>query len=143
MEDKLEEKLFVDKETGKLILFTFRQYRIIALIWIIISFVSTAISAVNLYIAAGYQPVDWTETINYKIIPWLYLLIILANAFMLYYYYNAIRSQKHAVTDSDPFLFSKSFLWYKKGNYASICGLFLNLVNDSLILYIDLLNFGK
>jgi len=135
MEDQLEENIYLDESAKKLILFTFRQYKVIAALWIALSIVSTAISILSLIVYRNIQPNNWTEIINYKFLPFLYLAIIITNVILLFHYYQANRAQKKAVTDFNQTLFVKSFEYYKTGNYVSICALILNLINSSFILY--------
>lgn len=135
MEDKLTEKIYVDEEAERLILLTFKQYKTVAILWILISVITTIflLSSIIKYYNTHFS--SWAEIFDFKIYPYLYFLVVLLNVVLLFYYYNAIRCQTRAIKEADQVQFSKSFSLYKKGNYVSIASLSVNLFTQSIFLY--------
>jgi len=135
MEDKLTGKIYVDEEAEKLIFSTFRQYKTVAVLWILISAVTTVFLSVSIIEHYNDHFSGWTQTFDYKIYPYMYSLVVLLNLILLFCYYNAIKCQTRAIKESDQVQFTKSFSFYKKGNYASIVSLSINLFTQSVFLY--------
>ncbi len=135
MEDKLTEKIYLDEEAERLILITFRQYKTVAVLWILISVITTIFLLSSIIKYQNHHFSSWGEIFDFKIYPYLYFLVVLLNLVLLFYYYNAIRCQSRAVKESNQVQFSKSFSLYKKGNYASIASLSVNLFTQSIFLY--------
>ncbi|MBL0181450.1 MAG: hypothetical protein IPP96_03780 [Chitinophagaceae bacterium] len=135
MEDKLTEKIYVDEEAEKLILFTFKQYKAVAILWTLISVITTIFLSASIIKHRNHHFSNWVETFDFKIYPYLYFVVVLLNLALLFYYYNAIKCQTKAMSESNQVEFSKSFSLYKKGNYVSIASLFVNLFTQSIFLY--------
>jgi len=139
MDDKLEVPLQVDQESKDLILFNFKQYQLVATLWVVVSFLVSGLIYINMLFFSRYQERDWLDTFTFRVSPWFNFSIIVANLVMLINYYQAFRSQKTAVLQNDSLLLRRSFRKYQLGNYAAICSLLLNIITSGLTLYHEIL----
>lgn len=138
MDDKLIEKIHIDEESEKLIRFTFKQYRVMAVLWITISMAAFTVSVIRIIKYQNYPINNWLEFFNIKVYPALFFITTAASIFQLYNYYSAIKFQNRAISESDQHFFSKSFAFYKKGNLLSIVILCITLFSDLILLYQEL-----
>ena len=139
MDYKLEVPLQVDQESKDLILFNFKQYQLVATLWVVVSFLVSGLIYINMLFFSRYQERDWLDTFTFRVSPWFNFAIIVANLVMLINYYQAFRSQKTAVLQNDSLLLRRSFRKYQLGNYAAICSLLLNIITSGLTLYHEIL----
>lgn len=135
MNDLLEEKIYVNEECQRLIRIVYRQYTILALLFFLTSLSATILEILRIYRFKDKVFDDSVNNFNFHIIPLIALFQIFLGIIQVYHYYNAVRFQKNAITESNQLLFNKSFLFYKRGNIFSMAVLLISLFYELVFLY--------
>jgi hypothetical protein len=138
MEDKLSDKIHIDEKSEELIRFNFRQYQVLTVLWILFSALSFAMGITRFTRYYRSRFTDWRDIFNLQVYAYIYLAMAILGLVQLYFYFNGIRYQKKAITESDQSLFTRSFQFYKTGNFISICLISVNLFCQAIFLYQEL-----
>lgn len=135
MGDILSEKISVNEACEKSIHIIYRQYNAIALIYSLASLTALATQAIR-FLKYRHQLFDnWLYVVNLQVIPFVFTLNVLIGVLQVYNYFNGVRYQRRAITESSQFFFNKSFVFFKRGNNYAIAALVISLLYELLFLY--------
>ncbi len=109
-----------------------------AFFWLIASALSLTIGVLRFINYYDYPFSDWYEVFNYRTYNYLFSAYTIIGLFQLYNYFHGIKYQKRAIEESNQNLFTKSFQYYKNGNYLSICGIGITIMTEFIFLIQEL-----
>lgn len=120
MDNLISEHLVVNEKCKLEISKTFAQFRNLAFIYILWSFVSGCRYIYMLVITLPKPYTTWRSIFNLKIYPVMYVAIMSLGILNTYYCLKAYSMQKKAVELSDETLFAESYVLFRKGILTAI-----------------------
>lgn len=81
-----------------------------------------------------YEVLDRKQNFQYKVLPWLWIVLNISNAIGTYYYYKFFRQLNLSINTRNTSLFNQSFKYAITNGLIYLCGTIIIIVVEALML---------